>query len=74
MNIGVIAAMCHNGNLVKNAENVLNDCIASGQYVEVKNPDGTTLQLQEGFKIINCEMAVTTENGCKSYNFNGKET
>ena len=74
MNIGVIAAMCHNGNLVKNAENVLNDCITSGQYVEVKNPDGTTLQLQEGFKIINCEMAVTTENGCKPYNFNEKET
>ena len=74
MNIGVIAAMCHNGNLVKNAENVLNDCITSGQYVEVKNPDGTTLQLQEGFKIINCEMVVTTENGYKSYNFNGKET
>ena len=74
MNISVIAAMCHNGNLVKNAENVLNDCIASGQYVEVKNPDGTTLRLQEGFKIINCEMVVTTENGYKSYNFNGKET
>ena len=74
MNIGVIAAMCHNGNLVKNAENVLNDCITSGQYVEVKNPDGTTLRLQEGFKIINCEMVVTTENGYKSYNFNGKET
>ena len=74
MNIGVIAAMCHNGNLVKNAENVLNDCIASGQYVEVKNPDGTTLRLQEGFKIINCEMVVTTENGCKPYNFNEEET
>ena len=73
MNIGVIAAMCHNGNLVKNAENVLNDCITSGQYVEVKNPDGTTLRLQEGFKIINCEMVVTTENRYKSYNFNGKE-
>ena len=73
MNIGVIAAMCHNGNLVKNAEHVLNDCIASGQYVEVKNPDGTTWRLQEGFKIINCEMVVTTENGYKSYNCNGKE-
>ena len=73
MNISVIAAMYHNGNLVNNAENVLNDCIASGQYVEVKNPDGTTLRLQEGFKIINCEMVVTTENGYKSYNFNGKE-
>ena len=74
MNISVIAAMCHNGNLVKNAENVLNDCIASGQYVAIKNPDGTTLRLKEGFKIINCEMAVTTENGCKPYNFNEEET
>ena len=74
MNIDERAAMCYNGNLVKNAEHVLNDCIASGQYVEVKNPDGTTLRLQEGFKIINCEMVVTTENGYKSYNFNEKET
>ena len=74
MNISVIAAMCHNGNLVKNAENVLNDCIASGQYVAIKNPDGTTLRLKEGFKIINCEMVVTTENGYEHYNFNEKET
>ena len=74
MNIGVISAMCHNGKLVKNAESVLNDCIASGQYVEIENPDGTTLRLQEGFKIINCEMISMTENGYEPYNFNIKET
>ena len=74
MNIGVISAMCHNGNLVKNAERVLNKCIASGQYIAVENPDGTIVRLQEGFKIINCEMVVTTETGYEHYNFNEKET
>lgn len=70
ISIGALSGLMRNGQRIQNAENFLNECIASGMYVAIQNPDGTTVRLQKGFKIYNCEAIIATENGCERMNFN----
>lgn len=67
---GAFIGLMHNGKLIRDAEKLLNQCIAAGMYIAIKNPDGTTVRLQEGFKIHDYEAVITTANGCERINFN----
>ena len=70
INYGAFAGLMRNGQRISNAENFLNECISNGMYIAIQNPDGTTVRLQKGFKIYNCEAVITTSNGCERINFN----
>lgn len=70
INYGALAGLMRTGQRIQNAENFLNECIADGMYISIKNPDGTTVRLQKGFKIYNCEAVIMTENGCERMDFN----
>lgn len=70
MNYGVMFSLMHNGRLIRNAENFLNECIANGMYITIQNPDGTKVRLQKGFKIHNYEAVITTPDGYERIDFN----
>lgn len=70
LNYGAFVGLMHNGQLIRNAENLLNECIADGMYIAIQNPDGTTVRLQKGFKIYNCEAVIMTANGGERIDFN----
>ena len=54
--------LLHNGSLVRQAEriltNILND---TNTRIWIENPDGTTIELQKGFKIVDFELILTKE-------------
>lgn len=53
--IKAYAQLTHNGNVIREAERMLNDALNSGSYLWLENPDGTIIRLQNGFIIKNVE-------------------
>lgn len=53
--VNAYAQLIHNGNVVCEAERMLNDALSKGSYLWIENPDGTIIRLQNGFTIKNVE-------------------
>lgn len=53
--------LAHNGRLIQQAENILNNAIRAGIKVWIENPDGTKVTLQEGFVLGNLEIIKSWE-------------
>jgi len=57
--MNVLSALMHNGQLIREAERILQNAVESkNSYVYIENPDGTTIKLQKGFKIHDYEFAL----------------
>ncbi len=58
--MNIFNALFYNNQLLKRAENTINEFLKSGNknhtvYCRIENPDGTTFNLQPGFKLIPME-------------------
>ena len=61
---GAFSQLVHNGNLVRQAEETLNELLdgSTNTYLYIENPDGTRIGLQYGFKIIDIEIIGLKQN------------
>ncbi|HAU84600.1 MAG TPA: hypothetical protein DCW90_03555 [Lachnospiraceae bacterium] len=55
--MNIFSALFYNDQLLKRAENTINEFLKSGNknhtvYCRVENPDGTMFDLQPGFKLV----------------------
>lgn len=68
----LLSTMYRNAQLVKEAENIINATIKSGQYVAIEMENGTYLRLDKPIKIHNIELVVPNVSTGKyeEYNFN----
>ena len=58
--MNAFTALCHNGRLLDQAENIINNFLASETENHmvacfIENPDGTRVAIQKGFKLLNYE-------------------
>lgn len=53
--VNAYAQLIHNGNIICEAEKMLNDALSNGICLWIENPDGTIIRLQKGFVIKNVE-------------------
>lgn len=54
------ATLSHNGRLIREAESILQSAVKGEHtYIYIENPDGTTIRLQDGFKIKDYEFIIT---------------
>lgn len=63
MSMSAFSMLCHNGNLIREAEEMLNSFLDINSknhktYLYVENPDGTRVALQPGFKLIDLEYVI----------------
>lgn len=59
--MSALSTLFHNGNLIRQAEKMLNDFLElntenHNTYLYIENPDGTVIRLQHGFKIKDYEL------------------
>lgn len=54
----VLSKLAHNGELIRKAEKYLNDALdgRTNTRIWIKNPDGTIIKLEHGFKIHDVEI------------------
>lgn len=58
ISIGAMAALMYNGSLISKAERILQEAVESeNTWVWVELPDGSTVELESGFKIKSVEVA-----------------
>lgn len=60
--MNAFAAIAHNYNLIKKAENIISDFIDNQSdnyksYCYLVNPDGTKIRIQSGFRLESYELA-----------------
>lgn len=52
----IVAAAAHNANLVRKAENIINNFLAKkNRIIYAINPDGSVMELQEGVTLLSAE-------------------
>lgn len=59
--MNAFAGMIHNAMLIADAEKTINQCLANGMLIYLKNHDGTQIKLQPGMGFITMEIPEVTE-------------